>query len=92
MQTSFGEIIAQIANIAWGYPLLILLMGGGLYFLISSRFAPFRYLGHAIQIVRGKYDNEEEEGQLKHYEALSTAIAGTVGMGNIAGVAVAISI
>lgn len=92
MQTSIEDITAQIASIAWGYPLLFLLIGGGLYFLVVSRFAPFRYLGHAIQIVRGKYDNEEEDGQLKHYEALATAIAGTVGMGNIAGVAVAISV
>ncbi|MFV0555250.1 MAG: alanine/glycine:cation symporter family protein [Mangrovibacterium sp.] len=91
MQNQLAEITGELANIAWGYPLLILLVGGGLYFLISSRFAPFRYLGHAIQIVRGKYDDEHDAGQLKHYEALSTAIAGTVGMGNIAGVAVAIS-
>ncbi|MFV0365488.1 MAG: alanine/glycine:cation symporter family protein [Mangrovibacterium sp.] len=92
MQASLEEITGQMADLAWGYPLLFLLVGGGLYLLISSRFAPFRYLGHAIQIVRGKYDNDQEEGQLKHYEALSTAIAGTVGMGNIAGVAVAISV
>ncbi|MFV0521003.1 MAG: alanine/glycine:cation symporter family protein [Mangrovibacterium sp.] len=92
MQNSFVELTKQLSNLAWGYPLLILLIGGGLYFLISTKFAPFRYLGHAIQIVRGKYDNEKEDGQLKHYQALSTAIAGTVGMGNIAGVAVAITV
>ncbi|MFV0291115.1 MAG: alanine/glycine:cation symporter family protein [Mangrovibacterium sp.] len=91
MQNKLEHITADLANFAWGYPLLFLLVGGGLYFLISSRFAPFRYLGHAIEIVRGKYDDASEAGQLSHYEALATAIAGTVGMGNVAGVAVAIS-
>ncbi len=90
MEKNILDITKTISDLAWGYPLLILLLGGGLYFLISIKFAPFRYLGHAIQIVRGKYDDENEEGQLKHYQALATAIAGTVGMGNISGVAVAI--
>jgi len=66
-------------------------MGGGLFFMVYSRFSPFKYLKHAINILRGKYDEGEEEGQISHYEALSTAIASTVGMGNISGVAVAIS-
>lgn len=66
-------------------------MGGGLIFLIYSRFLPFKYLGHAVNVLRGKYDNKDEAGQITHYEALSTAIAATVGMGNISGVAVAIT-
>ena len=75
----------------WGTPLLILLLGGGFFFLIYSRLAPLRYIGHAIRILTGKYDDPNEPGQLKHYEALSTALAGTIGMGNISGVAVAIA-
>ncbi|MCA1759486.1 MAG: alanine:cation symporter family protein, partial [Bacteroidales bacterium] len=71
--------------------MLILLLGGGLYFLIYSRLAPLRYLGHALQILTGKYDDPNEPGQLRHYQALSTALAGTVGMGNVSGVAVAIT-
>ncbi len=86
-----GEFIVQSANIIWGTPLLIVLLGGGLFFLIYSRLAPLRYIGHAISILTGKYDNPNEPGQLKHYEALSTALAGTIGMGNISGVAVAIA-
>lgn len=80
-----------MSNLIWGAPILILLLGGGLYFLIISRLAPIKYIGHAIQILRGKYDDPEEAGQLHHYQALSTALAGTVGMGNISGVAIAIT-
>ena len=86
-----GEIIIQAANMIWGTPLLILLLGGGFFFLIYSRLAPLRYIGHALKILTGKYDDPNEPGQLKHYEALSTALAGTIGMGNISGVAVAIA-
>ena len=85
-------IISEIASIAWGLPLLIILIGGGLYLLIRIKFLPFRYLGHAIAIIRGKYDNESDAGEITHFQALMTALSSTVGMGNIAGVAVAISI
>lgn len=86
-----GQFIINTADFIWGIPVLILLLGGGVYFLIYSRLVPIHYLGHAISILTGKYDNPEEPGQLKHYEALSTALAGTVGMGNVSGVAVAIT-
>lgn len=86
-----SDILAKFSELAWGTPLLILLVGGGLFFLFYSEFLPFRFIGHAIQIIRGKYDNPNEPGQLSHYQALSTALAATVGMGNISGVAVAIA-
>ncbi len=86
----FESWSASFADFMWGTPLLILLIGGGLFFTIYSRFIPFRYLGHALQIVRGKYDNPDEPGQINHFQALSSALASTVGMGNISGVAVAI--
>ncbi|WP_313114980.1 alanine/glycine:cation symporter family protein [Aequorivita sediminis] len=86
------SIIADMASIAWGLPLLIILIGGGLYLLIRIRFLPFRYLGHAISVLRGKYDDENDEGEITHFQALMTALSSTVGMGNIAGVAVAIAI
>ncbi|WP_271782124.1 alanine/glycine:cation symporter family protein [Aquimarina algiphila] len=73
-----------------GWPLLILLVGGGMFFLIYSRFTPFFYFKHAIQVLSGKYDDEKAPGQLNHFQALSSAIAATVGMGNISGVAIAI--
>jgi len=86
------ELVAQFASFVWGLPLIILLIGGGFYLLVISKFLPFRYLGHAFQVLRGKYDNPDDPGEISHFQALSTALAATIGMGNIAGVAVAIAI
>ena len=76
----------------WGTPLVVLLVGGGLYFLIYSRFIPYRYFWHAIEVLRGKYDDPNDPGDISHFEALASALAATVGMGNISGVAVAIAV
>ncbi|MEO9884231.1 MAG: alanine/glycine:cation symporter family protein [Balneola sp.] len=76
----------------WGTPLVVLLVGGGLFFLIYSRFIPYRYFFHSIQILRGKYDDPDDPGDISHFEALASALAATVGLGNISGVAVAIAI
>ena len=92
MYDKINEWVGDFASFVWGLPLLILLIGGGLYLLILSKFLPFRYLGHAIQVLRGKYDNPEDTGEITHFQALTTALSSTIGMGNIAGVAVAISI
>ncbi len=81
-----------LADLAWGPWLLVLLLGGGLMFLIRSRFTPFRYLPHAVALIRGKFDDAHDPGQISHFKALSAALAGTIGMGNIAGVALAITI
>lgn len=86
-----SEIISTIANGVWT-PVLFLLILGGLFFFLYSRFIPYKYFGHAIAILRGKFNNPNDPGQINAYEALSTALASTVGMGNIAGVAAAISI
>ncbi len=83
-------LVAAFSSWVWDWPLLILLIGGGVFFLIYSRFTPFLYFGHAIDVLRGTYDNDNDPGQLSHFQALSSAIAATVGMGNISGVAVAI--
>ena len=82
--------MASLANFLWGTPLVILLLGGGFYFSIISRLVPFAYLRHAIDILLGKYDSEDDPGQITHFQALSSALSSTVGMGNIAGVALAI--
>lgn len=86
------EFIAEFSSFVWGLPLVILLIGGGLYLLILSKFLPFRYLKHAIEVLRGKYDDPNDPGQISHFKALTTALSSTIGMGNIAGVAVAISV
>ncbi len=86
-----GEAIIAFSDFIWGLPVLILLIGGGLFFMLYSRLIPLRYFGHAIDILRGRYDRAGEPGYINHFQALSTALAATVGMGNISGVAVAIS-
>lgn len=84
--------IEDFASFVWGLPLLILLTGGGLYLLILSRFLPFRHLGHSLDLLRGKYDDPNDPGDINHFKALATALSSTIGMGNIAGVAVAIAL
>ena len=86
-----SELIARIANEIYT-PVAFLLILGGLFFLVFSRFVQYKYFKHAINILRGKYANPNDPGQINPYQALSTALASTVGMGNIAGVAAAISI
>ena len=89
----YGQIdsfMADMANALWGTPLVILLLGGGFYFSIISKLIPFKYLNHAIDILLGKYDSKNDPGQITHFQALSSALSSTVGMGNIAGVAIAI--
>jgi AGCS family alanine or glycine:cation symporter len=86
------QLTADLSSAVWGLPLLILLIGGGLYLLIRSRFQTFLFIGHAFQVLSGKYDDSNDPGQISHFQALTTALSSTIGMGNIAGVAVAISI
>ena len=92
MLDTIQYITTQFANYAWGPWLLCLLLGGGFYFLARSKFAPFFYLRHALDLVRGKFDNPNDPGHINHFSALTAAMAGTIGMGNIAGVALAIQI
>ena len=88
---SISSFLSDAVNFIWGPPLLVLLLGGGLFLLIYSRFLPFRYLRHAINVLRGKYDDPNDPGDISHFEALSGALAATIGMGNISGVALAIA-
>ena len=88
----FNQILKDFSSLAWGLPLLIILIGGGLYLIARSQFLPFRYLGHAIQVLRGKYDDPNDPGEISHFKALTTALSSTIGMGNISGVALAIAI
>ncbi len=87
---SIESFFADFSNFMWGTPLVVLLLGGGLFFTFYSRFTPFRFFRHAFLILIGKYDSEDDPGDISHFQALSSALASTVGMGNISGVAVAI--
>ncbi len=83
--------LITFGDLAWGPWLPILLLGGGIYFIYLSRFLPFRYLFHSLALLTGKYDTQGP-GEITHFQALSSALAGTIGMGNIAGVAIAITV
>ena len=85
-------LFTAFANFMWGLPLVILLVGGGLFFVVYSGGLPYRHFRHALQILSGRFDREGDEGDIPHTQALSTALSGTLGLGNIAGVAVAITI
>ncbi len=69
---------------------VFLLLGTGLFFTIYLKFPQFRYIKYSLRIVRGKFDREGDVGDTSHFQALTTALSGTVGTGNIAGVALAI--
>ncbi|MDP6533020.1 MAG: alanine/glycine:cation symporter family protein [Candidatus Marinimicrobia bacterium] len=83
-------LTVSLVDIVWGTPLVVLLVGGGFFFMLYSRFIPFRHFGHGLAILSGKFDDPDDPGQINHFQALSSALASTVGMGNIGGVAIAI--
>jgi len=72
--------------------MVFLLIGAGIYFTLASKFIPFRALRHAVDILRGKLDDPNDPGEISHFQALSSALSATIGMGNIAGVAIAVSL
>ncbi|NJL00118.1 MAG: alanine:cation symporter family protein [Spirulinaceae cyanobacterium SM2_1_0] len=76
-----------------GFPFIVLwLIAGAIFFTFRMQFVNIRAFKHAIDVVRGKYDDPEEEGEVSHFQALATALSATVGLGNIAGVAIAVSV
>ncbi|RAW01447.1 alanine/glycine:cation symporter family protein [Pseudochryseolinea flava] len=89
--SEFNVFLGALAGYIW-WPVLFLIIGGGVFFLLYSRFIIYRYFFHAIDVLRGKYDDQNAPGQISSYKALSTALASTVGMGNLSGVAAAIAL
>ena len=88
--SSLETALGQLAGFLWGPPLVALLVGGGLFFLIYSRFVPYRHLGESLRLLFAPSDGNDP-GQLTHFQALCTALSGTLGMGNVSGVALAIA-
>ena len=71
---------------------LIWLLAGAIFFTFYFKFVNIRGFGHALDVVRGKYDDPNDAGEVSHFQALTAALSGTVGVGNIAGVAFAVSL
>jgi len=88
MLENLGKYIVAVADFLCGYPLFFLLIGGGLYLLLSSGFVSLRRLPAAIKELRTK--NDSKNGQISSAQALAGVVAATVGLGNIAGVAIAL--
>jgi AGCS family alanine or glycine:cation symporter len=72
--------------------IVIWLMAGGLFFTFFLRFINIRGFRHALRLIRGRFSNKTDQGEVTHFQALTTALSATVGLGNIAGVAIAVSI
>ena len=76
-----------------GFPFIVLwLLVGAVFFTLRMGFVNLRGFKHAIDVVQGKFDDPNDEGEVSHFQALATAVSGTIGLGNIAGVAVAIQL
>ena len=88
MDTINNIITSLLPYTEW--PMFILLIGGGSFLVFYSRFVPYRFFSHAIAITSGKYDDKNARGEVSSFQALSAAVAATVGLGNISGVAIAI--
>lgn len=99
MNETWTDTLSNFTNIAyswvWGAPLLILIVGVGCYLTIALRGLQFRYLGYALRLVffphKEAYENKEK-GDISHFQSLMTALAATLGIGNIVGLATAITI
>jgi len=92
---TLGPIADFLEKYVWLWPekvplLAVLLLGTGLFVTVRLMFIQVRGFKHAIDITRGKYDDPNDAGDLNHFQALTTALSATVGIGNIAGVAIAI--
>ena len=93
----FGIFVGYLAPVLFysvnGFPLIvIILLTGGLVFTFYFKFINIRGFSHSIDIIKGKYDNPNDTGQISHFQALTSALSATIGLGNIAGVAVAVSL
>lgn len=92
MLETIEKITGDFVGLVWGVPLVVLLVGSGILFTIYFGFPQLRFFKHSIQIIMGKYDDPKDKGEISHFQALCAALSATVGLGNIAGVAVAISL
>ena len=84
------ELINAVNTFLWGVPLMVLLVGTGLFLTIRFGLIQFRGFAHALKIISGKYDDPKDPGEITHFQALCSALSGTIGLGNIVGVATAI--
>jgi AGCS family alanine or glycine:cation symporter len=88
----FDAWMSAINAVLWHNAVLIVILGVGILFTLWSGFSQWRALTHGTAVVRGRYDDKNDPGAINHFQALSTALSATVGLGNIGGVALAIAL
>ncbi|MCA9399791.1 MAG: sodium:alanine symporter family protein, partial [Candidatus Omnitrophica bacterium] len=87
---NLADIFSKISGLVWGVPLMLFLVGTGLYLTLRLKFIQFRGFFHGFRIITGRYDDPADPGEISHFRALATALSATIGTGNIVGVAAAI--
>ncbi len=92
MLETLEQVTGNFVGLVWGVPLVGLLVASGLIFTVYFGFPQLSMFGHALGVVTGKYDDPNDPGEISHFQALTAALSATVGLGNIAGVAVAVSL
>jgi len=89
---NLNAIMSSLNAVIWHDSVLWLLLGTGVVFTVWSGFSQYRALTHGFHVLRGRYDEPDDPGAINHFQALSAALSATVGLGNIGGVALAISL
>ena len=89
---AFEKFIGSLNSIVWGPPMLVLIVGTGIFLTFRIKFVSFRYLPYALKLAFTPHQDKTSEGDISHFQALMTALAATIGTGNIAGVATAVTL
>jgi AGCS family alanine or glycine:cation symporter len=89
---SLENFASELVNWVWSIPLFFLLLFCGLLFSIRAKFVQWRIMTHGLACIRGDFDNPGDTGHINHFQALCAALSATIGLGNIAGVAVAVAL
>lgn len=92
MLETFSSWMQIVNGWVWGPPMIVLLLGTGLFLTIRLRFIQLRHFKHAVECISGRYDDPAEQGDVSHFQALCAALSATIGTGNIVGVATGIAI
>ncbi|HEX7030423.1 MAG TPA: amino acid carrier protein [Gammaproteobacteria bacterium] len=88
----FTAFLDALNAVLWHDSVLYILLGVGVLFTVWSGFSQYRAMTHGVRVIRGDYDNRDDPGALNHFQALSAALSGTIGLGNIGGVALAVAL
>jgi len=86
------SVVKWLQDAVWGVPLILILVGTGIFVTIRNRLVQIRGFKHSLELVSGRYDKPEHKGEITHFQALSAALSATIGTGNITGVATAVAV